>query len=237
MADELEKLLSEEPGKETPKTASTEEKKSEVDPVLLKRQEELTNIEKAKKQALDDLRKLREDIKKEKGGKVASEEDNTPRIDLNDPSAKAWDKHIKDTVAPFSGTLEKEKQEIMESSLEDFLADKPALAKNPDKLKELMQTYEKISTASGRTKEGVLKDLKKSFAAIYHDELISAARGKRIERAQVDAMFSSPAVSGGATHYGEDKGIDAPLSEDDRAVLQKWGMTESEWREMKKKQK
>ena len=229
---ELDEILkNEEPAKQeidTPTPALKEEKKPEDE--VLKKQEQLQNLEKAIAEANAELKKTRE-VKKQ----VIEEE--IPKIDFNDPSSKAWDKHIRENVSPLQVEMEKEKEEIRNFALREFMEDKPALARNPEKIKELVGVYDKIKTASERTKEGVLNDLNKAFAVVYSEELMSSAREARVNKAQGDAMFSEAGVSRGSTAYFKEKEADPSqnLSEDDKAILARWGMSSQEWGEAKKK--
>ena len=236
--EELDKILQGESGEEeieTPKEPSEdkpeEEKKQEEE--VQKKQEQLDNLNKAILEANTQIKNLRT----EKKGIKAEEE--IPKIDFEDPSSKAWDNHIKENVNPIQQELDKEKEEIRSFALKEFLADKPALSADPEKLKELVGTYEKIKTASERTREGVMLDLNKAFAAVYHDELLASARDNRVERAKGDILFSDPGVSRGATSYSMEKEAspEKGLSEDDKAVLAKWGMSPNEWGEAAKKYK
>ncbi len=227
---ELDEILAAEE-KETPPEPSVK-KTPEIKPEDLeiqKKKEQLENLNKAITEANDILRKTRE------AKKANSEEDEILKIDFDDPSSKAWDKHIKESVNPMQVELAKEKEEIRTFALRTFLEDKPSLASNPDKIKELMETYEKIKTASERTTEGVLIDLNKSFAAVFHEELINQVRDNRLNKVRGDILFSDPAVSRGSTSYFQERksSPSKELSDDDRAVLAKWNMTAEEWAKMK----
>lgn len=235
---ELDEILKDEaanPEEEAQKKASEEEanakseeeKKQEEE--VQKKAEQLDNLNKAILEANNTLKEIRS--KK----KVVEEE--VPKIDFDDPASKAWDKHIKENVSPLQQEMDKEKEEIRSFALTEFLSDKPALSASPEKLKELIGVYEKIKTASERTKEGVLTDLNKAFAAVYSDELITQARETRVNKAKGEIIFSDPGVSRGSTAYFKEKEADPAqqLSEDDRAVLARWGMSPQEWGEAKKK--
>jgi hypothetical protein len=154
---------------------------------------------------------------------------------MDDPSAKAWDKHIRENVAPLQSELDKQREEIRGYALREFLKEKPALAKNPDKVKELVDTYERLHTASERTVEGVLMDLDKSYAAVFHEELINAAKQQRIENAQKDALLSDIAISRGSTAYKNPKESEPKLSEDEKAIAIKWYGSVQNYLEDKKK--
>lgn len=233
--DILKKILGEE--KETPAAPKEppkkeEEKKPEQTPEEIEKTEHLTNLNKAIEEGNEELRRIRAEKKKEK----PSDED-VPKINFDDPSAKAWDNHIKESVNPMQAELEKEKSEIRQFALRDFLADKPALAKNPEKVKELVGTYEKLRTASERTKEGVLLDLDKAYAAVFHEELLNAARSARSDNARKDAILSDIAVSHGATAYSPPFEKSPQYTEDDRQVLARWGMTPEAHAELVKDQR
>ncbi len=220
MADDLKKLLGEE--EPEPKPPEAEKPKGEEPPAknqdseVAKKEEQLVNLGKAITEAQIKLKELR------KPKPSPEEEDDLPKINLEDPSAKAWDKHIKENVSPLQAVLDKEREEVRSFALRTFLAEKPALAKNPEKVKELMETYERLHTCSERTSEGVLMDLQKSYGAVFHEELISAARNERIEQAQADSVFSDIAVSRGATKESVQPNIQKPLSEEDKAMVGQW---------------
>lgn len=230
--DELEKILAEE--KKTPDPALEPKAPDEPnkDDELKKKEEALANIQKAIKEANDQLRSTRKAIKENK----PPEEETLPKIDLEDPNSRAWDKHVSSKIDPLNDELAKEKEEVRTFALQEFLKDKPNLAASPDKLKRVMTTYEKIRTASERTLEGVLLDLKKAYAAEFHDEIVNDQVKERIAEAQSDAIFSDPAVSRGATSYPTERQKAPHLNSDDAVILAKWGLTPSEWVKMKQEQ-
>src|ERR1035437_4148125 len=108
MATELEKLLGED--KEvTPPEVKTEVKpevKTEENPNKAK-EEQLANLNIAIADEQARLRKIREEIKSAK----KPEEEELPKINFDDPSAKAWKKQIDDSTAPANKELEKAKEE------------------------------------------------------------------------------------------------------------------------------
>jgi len=231
--DDLEKLLAE--GESKPQPALDPETKkvedqAKKDEEVARKEEQLANLNKAIREANDILKKSRKALNNQ-----PEEEEELPKINLDDPSARAWDKHFNEKVRPMQSELDKEKEEIRTFAFQEFLVDKPSLAKNPDKVKELITIYERIKTASERTKEGVLLDLKKAYAAVFHEQLILAARQSRLEKAESDILMSDIAVSRGATAYPEKKETLSPLSEEDRDILRRWGMSTAEWQEAKKK--
>lgn len=236
--DELEKIIGS-PEKETPPEPSepkgSPEEKPEVDEVQ-KKEEHLANVNKAIFEANEELKKLRAAKKAEKAS-LPETEDELPKIDLTDPSAKAWVKHIGEQVGPLQAELDGERREIRTFALQQFLADKPALSKNPEQVKELVGLYEKIRTATERTTEGVLLDLQKAYAALNADELIAAARGQRADKAKAESAFSDIAVSRGASSYQSPKkpNYAAALSEDDKLQLAKWGISPEDWASEKEK--
>lgn len=237
--DELEKIIGS-PEKETPSEPSgptgPAEEKPEADEIE-KKEEHLANVNKAIAEANEELRKLRAAKKAAKASLPETEEEELPKIDLNDPSAKAWMKHIGEQVSPLQAELDSERREIRTFALQQFLADKPALSKNPEQVKELVGLYEKIRTATERTTEGVLLDLQKAYAALNADDLIAAAKGQRVEKAKVDSAFSDIAVSRGASSYQSPKkpNYAAALSEDDKLQLAKWGISPEDWATEKEK--
>jgi len=237
--DELEQVIGSEE-KETPAqplgpTGPAEQEKPEVDEVR-KKEEHLANVNKAIAEANEELRKLRTAKKTVKLQPLVGEEE-LPEIDQNDPSAKAWMKHIGDKVGPLQDELDSEKREIRTFALQQFLEDKPSLSKNQDKIKELVGLYERIRTATERTTEGVLLDLQKAYAALNADELIAAARGQRVDKAKAESAFSDIAVSRGASSYQAPKkpNFAAQLTEEDKRQLAKWGISPEEWATDKEK--
>ena len=229
MEDELEKLLAEEE-KETPAPVSVpkEEPKAEEttkeDEEVLKKQEHLANLNKAVSEANAQLISIREEKRKVKLTPEQLEEEDIPKIDMDDPSAKAWNRQINQRVNPVEKELEKEKEEIRSFALQEFMADKPSLAKSPDKVKELVAMYERIRTASERTKEGVTLDLRRAYAAVFHEELLQAARQDKISQAKADSIFSDIAVSKGATAYQNKSTPKSyePKTEEERETANRW---------------
>lgn len=238
--DDLEKLLLADEEEKAPAPASEPVKvqEPEVDPEVQKKEEIKANLDRAIAEMNGRLKKLRKEEKSIKSGEP--EEEDLPRIDMDDPSAKAWDKHIRQQVSPVKYELEQEKAEVREAAIRDFLSDKPSLASKPEKVKELVSEYEALSKGriSERTKEGVITYLGKAYASIFHEELLNAARGRRIDQAKADVLFSDIAVSKGATSYAsKEDASQEKLSEDDRRVLAKWGMSPQEWQDQRKKYK
>lgn len=240
--EELDKILAEDEAAkaeaETQKKAleaKAEEDKKQADPEVLKKKEQLDNLNKAIFEANEQLKKAREAKKTE----VKTEEE-IPKIDFNDPSSKAWDKHIKETINPISSDLEKEKSEVFNFTLKRFLADKPALTADPEKMKDLIGTYESLKSNSGRTQEGIELDLDKAFAAVYHEELLSQARESSVRKAEGLSMFSEPAISRGSTSYFQEKPDykTSGLTEEDKAIIFKMGYASvEEWAKDKEKYK
>jgi hypothetical protein len=228
--DELDALLAEE--KETPDPALGENQ-DKINEEKAKAETELANLKKAKEEALKELKSIREAKQKVKTG----EDDELPKIDMDDPTAKAWAKHIRESVDPIQAEVEKAKEERRTFALNQFLSDKPALSKNPEKVKELVGTYERLRTATEMTTEGILNDLQKAYAAVYSDELLTAARQSRVNDAKADVLFSDIAVSRGATSYSTPREKNPVLDEDSKKILAKWGMTPEEWTEDYKKYK
>ena len=107
-------------------------------------------------------------------------------------------------------------------------------------MKELIGTYERIKTNSGRTQEGVSMDLEKAFAAVYHEELMSQARESTVRKAEGLQMFSEPAISRGATSYFTEKPDlkTQGLTEEDKQLIYKMGYASvEEWAKDKEKYK
>jgi hypothetical protein len=227
---ELEDLLN---GKtKENKTESLDDKSTvETNDEVVKKEQQLQNLNKAIAEANIILKTKRKEAKNQ------SEEDDIPKINMEDPSSKAWDRHISDKVNPVMETLEREKEEIRTYALKQFLSDKPALASDPNKLKSLLDTYKSLSDGkiSEKTSEGVLIYLDKAYAAENFEELNQQSRERRIAKARADAIYSDSAVSRGATGYVEQREVTPHLSEDDRAILAKWGMSPADYIALKKK--
>lgn len=200
-------------------------------------QKDLADLQLAKADATAELTRIRADKRQAKKESQSGPTGPAEKvIDLNDPDAQAWDKHIKQSVSPALEELEKEKAEVRQFALEKFLASRSALSKNPEKLKELMGVYERLHTASERTEEGVLRDLDQAYAAVYHRELLEATHQNKVTNARRDALFSDIGVSRGSTTYAAPQDAPIPLSEEERRVLSKWNMSPTEWEKMKKEQ-
>lgn len=213
MANEEEVKTVEQPKVEETKVESPE------DVEIKAKEERKSNLDKAIVEANDELRRTREATKKAKEGVV---EEELPKIDENDPSSKAWDKRIKDNVAPALSQLEKQKDEVRTFALRKFLADKPALAKNPEKLKELMSNYDRIKTATEMTAEGISIDLEKAYGATFHEELVSAARNGRIDRAKEDMISTDIVVDKGASSETSAKPVKRQYSAEERKIIEGW---------------
>lgn len=209
MANEIEKEIAVTPAPASPE-AQEDAKKLEVK----------SNLDKAIAEAQETLRKTREATKQAKTGVL--EEEELPQIDLNDPSAKAWDKRIKDSNAPFNNQLEAQKNEVRSFALRRFLSDKPSLAKNPEKLKELMANYDRIKIATEQTQEGVLMDLDKAYGATFHEELVSAARNVRLDAAKEDMIASDIAISRGSTSETAPTPIKRQMTAEERKIVEQW---------------
>lgn len=235
MADnDLRAILGEDTDPTPPADATVPKKEpepSEEDKEVARKTQVKANLDKAILEAQETLRKTRKATKNPK----ADEDEDIPQIDMDDPAAKAWDRRIRETSAPIAAEMEKEKEEVRTFALREFLQDKPSLAANPEKLQQVMATYDRLKTSSERTREGVILDLEKAYAAEHHEELIDLARNRRIETAQGDALLSDIAVSRGSTSYSNPKEATPNLSEEDKAIIAKWGITPTEWIADKKK--
>lgn len=232
----MDDIAKEEKGEEQKKPEGEPEAKPEppkIDPEVEKKAQ-VDALEAAKISLEAEVQRLRTEKRElKKAPEKEPEVEQIPVIDDTDPSAKAWTKRINETFSPVQKQVEQARTEVRQFAFDKFLADKPSLAKSPDKIKELMATYEKIRTASESTTEGVLLDLDKAYAATFHKELLDAARQGRIDDAKNSALFSDIAVSRGSTTYPSPKAPAIKLSDDEKAVLAKWGMTESDWGKMK----
>lgn len=236
MSEELEKLLAD--GEKKPDPAldekSSEQKKEEDE--VAKKKEHLANIQKAIEEGNLELKKIR-DAKKKGKTVEESEEEDIPEIDFTEKGAKAWGKHISSEVDPLRDELAKEKEEIRNYAIKEFLQDKPDLAKDPEKIKRVIATYEKIRTATERTVPGVMTDLSRAYYAEFADEVLERNQNERVDRARGEVIFSDIAVSRGASSFREEKKARPHLSRDDEAILARWGMTPEEWVKMKEKTK
>lgn len=238
MSEELEKLLADGEKKDQ-SVSGANGKKDQKTPEQIKEEEKvkaeehLTNIRKAIVEGNTELKKIR-DAKKQGKTVEQIEDEEIPNIDFNDKGAKAWEKHISGKVNPIQEELDKEKEEIRTFAIKEFLSDKPELARDQEKLKKVIGTYEKIRTASERTTQGVLLDLRKAYAAEYADEILQDNQDTRLERAAGEAIFSDIAISRGSSSYRDEKEASPKLSNDDESVLAKWGMSKDEWVKLKK---
>lgn len=231
MAEDLDKILADKKGSPASGGKTPEELKAEE---IKRKEEHLANLNKAIVEANENLKKARAAAKPTPAQNA--DEENLPQIDFSDPSSKAWEKHVNGKVNPIQDELNKEKEEVRTFALKEFLKDKPKLASDPDAIKRVMQTYDKIRTSSERTREGVLLDLDKAYAAEFHNDILQGRREGRIAEAQGDAIFSDPAVSRGDNSFRTERERTPHLSKDDEIILAKWGLTSSQWVEMKKKQ-
>ncbi len=209
----VEEKKEEKPVVVEPKVEETPEAKE----IRLK-EEKKQNLDKAIVEAEDTLRGLRKTIKDEK----KPTEEEIPKIDDNDPGAKAWNKRITEAVAPATEQLEKQKGEVRTFVLREFLKDKPALAKNPEKLKELMGNYERIKSSTELTREGIQADLEKAYGATFSQELISAARNGRIDKAKEDMIMSDIAIDHGVTTETTEAPKKKVMSAEEKAIVAQW---------------
>jgi hypothetical protein len=197
----------------------------EENPEVKQKAAQLANLNKAIADETVRLREIRKNQKKAKLGLEIDEEDELPEIDMKDPSAKAWDKRINDATRPANRELEKAKEERRLFTLRQFLSDKPSLASNPEKIKAMMETYDRLKTSTELTSEGIQMDLEKAYAAEHAEELITRARQSRVDDARNDALFSDIAVSRGSTSYSKEAPKPKVYTEEEKAQLAKWGMT------------
>ncbi len=237
--EELKAILGEgadpTPPAEDPAEPATEPAATpEEDPAVKAKQDQLANLDKAIQEEKTRLQQVRKDRKAAKD--AVSEEEELPQINLDDPAAKAWDKRINDATRPAVQELEKAKEERRLFALRQFLQDKPSLSKSPEKLRAMMNTYDKIKTSTELTSEGILMDLEKAYAAEHSEELIRAVRAGRVDDARNDAIYSDIGVSRGSSTYSNEPEVrQASLTEDEKAVLARWGMTPAEYLAEKKK--
>lgn len=206
---------------ETP--ATTEETPKEVpqeDPEIVAKEERKANLDRALAEAQEELRRVREEKRKEKLAPVAAEE--IPQIDDTDPSAKAWTRRINDSTAPIASSLDRAKDEVRSFALRRFLSDKPELAKSPEKIKELMSVYDRIKVATETTQEGVLIDLGKAYGATHYDELQNAARDRRLQDAKEDMLFSDAGISRGSSSEAAPAPTKRTYTAEERKIIEQW---------------
>lgn len=189
-------------------------------------------ISAANKLATEELQRVREEkrtakkeVKAQAAPAPAPEVPKEVVIDESAPEAQAWLKRISQSVSPVTEELEKEKSEIRSFAISKFLEGKPSLARNPEKLKELMQVYDRSHTASERTVEGVLIDLEKSYAYTHSSELFDAARQGRVDDAKRNAIFSDIGVSRGSTGYAAPQETAKENTEEEKAILARWSQS------------
>lgn len=238
--DEIEKAINEDKeksgqsgpsgaGESGPKPTEEEARKAQA-------LADLAVIEANKKAALADLQEARKQKRQLKKAVQAPEAEEEKIIDEKDPDAKAWLKKIGESVSPVAEELEKEKAEIRQFALDEFLADKPALAKSPEKLKSVLGLYDRIKTASERTKEGVILDLRKAYAAEFHNELLEADVQNRVEGVRRDAAFSDIAISRGSTAYSSPKDARVKLTPEEEKLAVRWYGSPEAFAKMKQEQ-
>jgi hypothetical protein len=226
--DDIEKVINGQSGATGPAGASGASGATGAAPTEeeVRRQQALADlavIEANKKAALADLQKARSEkrqLKKESQSGPTGPVEKV--IDENDPDAQAWLKKIHQTVSPVQDELEREKAEIRQFALDEFLSDKPSLAKSPEKLKAVLSTYDKIKVASERTKEGVILDLRRAYAAEFNDELLEADRQNRVEGVRRDAAFSEAGISRGSTAYSSPKESRPKLTAEEEKLAIRW---------------
>jgi len=217
------------PSSDTTKVEGQVEKPEEKE--LEKKTQQLDNLNKAIQEAEAQLRKKRQKPVKE------DDEEELPKIDDNDPSSKAWNKRINDRVAPALSELEQAKSERRQFALRQFLQNRPSIAANSEKIKKMMDTYERIKTSSELTSEGILMDIERAYAADNYQEILATQDSEEIDEARAQSAASSIGVSRGAsTAYATRQPKPKyNLSDDDKLQLAKWGMTEAEWIAQKEK--
>lgn len=184
---------------------------------IKKKEEQKANLDKAIAEANDELKRKRQALKDNK-----PEEDDLPKIDLKDPSAQAWDRRIQESTATVTTQLDRQKEEVRTFALRRFLSDKPSLARNPEKLKELMSNYERIKTATEQTQEGVVMDLEKAYGATFHEELVSAARNVRLDAAKEEMIASDIGISRGSTSESAPPPQKRKLSVEEAQIVAQW---------------
>jgi len=164
-------------------------------------------------------------------------QEELPKIDDDDPSSKAWTNRINDTVAPVRSEIEQAKSERRQFALKQFLTDRPTLATSPEKIRNLMDTYEKIKSSSELTSEGILLDIERAYYADNHREILATDESREVEKAKAEAAGSAIGISGTSTGYASQREADVPLTEEDKEILAKWHFPVEEYKALKKKYK
>lgn len=222
MADELESILAEEAPAVEPKVEEPKvQEPSEEERAAQAAKEELVQLGKAKAEALAEISRLRKEKQDLKRGNT---EEELPKIDLEDPSAKAWNRHIQNAVEPALAESEKEKAEILETEVQKFLQDKPSLAKDSAKVKDLMETFEALSNGriTGKVPAKVQEYLIKAYGAITYEEREAADFLERQRQAEADAEFSQAAISKGATGQQSPKPVKKKYSDEEKLIIAQW---------------
>lgn len=199
------------------------------------KKEHLANLDKAIVEAEDILRKKREEKKQLGGGTgqgsgegSGSGQGTAVVINREDPSSQAWIKEIGGSVAPALQALEADQKEVFTLSLRRFLQDKPALAGNAGKLKELVDTYAALLPTrgiTGRIPEGVSGVLEAAYGAIFSPEILRQARSAGIEAARVDSTLVDAATDHGGTgqrNTGDGKPRRRQLSAEEEQLAVRW---------------
>ncbi len=247
MPNELEQLIADE-DKEKSETSSDDSQKTEksedesssqknqIDEEIRSKEEHLAHVQ----AAIDaENQRLKEARAKANAARIAQDSEEEPilKVDLTDPSAKAWDKHIRDTVAPAQSILDKEKDEVRTAALETFLKAKPALAKDPEKVKSLMEEYERLSSGkiTELQRDGVSLYLSKAYASLYHDVLTDPARLRQFSDAQADIDLTESAVDSGATTYPREREYPKEnlTAEDRETILNMYGSLDEYYKAVK----
>ena len=225
MADEIKGSNNQVDGQ--PKPSDEEVKKAQL-------QKDLAELEAAKVAATAELQKVRAEKRNEKKQtpkgdlieqlveRLKPAGNSEVQIDKNAPEAQAWLKEIQSTVTPLQEESEREKAEIRSFAISKFLEGKPSLAKNPEKLKELVGVYERTHTATEKTTEGILADLEKAYAYTHASELQDALRQGRVDEAKRNAIYSDIAVSRGSTGYATPQDTVKEYSDEENAILAQW---------------
>lgn len=222
--DELDKILGDQ-GKETPskETPVKKEDPENKDPEVLTKEQQLANVNKAIEEANRTLKEKRKQIKE--GDDGDDPEKDEPKIDLSDPNSKAWDKHIKDAVAPVNSEIEAEKQEIFKFAFRDFVAARPGLAANSELMRKVIATYDRVKENTGRVREGVINDLRRAYAAENFENIDSERHQARVDKSRKEAIYADAGVSRGASNYHQEREAEPVYDDQDAAILARWNMT------------
>ena len=232
LMSELEKLIEDDKEKSDPSDEIKEEAKAEPEikstektPEEIAKEEHLANLNKAIEVQSEELRRIR---KEKKVVKSTDDDDDIPVINDEDPSAKAWNRRIRESVAPVQEQMERAQDEVRSSALREFLKDKPSLARDPEKVKRLVSRYEKIHEGTELNKDNAIEDFEAAYVSLDPKAILEAARSRRVNEAKAENMYSDIVVDSGTTTYRKERDVSSPQinEEDIPLILKMYGSVE-----------